>query len=181
MAWPRWRRAGGLLRCCSLLRCSSIFNEADYSIVPATATIDDTRPSTVSIAEKEEVVSDEFHLEQRLVDRHRLGLVELLPDHERPVPLHCDGHDLIVIGRTRIDVSRTAVAASGGAAGIAGGPGISARGRGAAPATPGALRRRAGGFLGHDLVGGERRHRRQLGRRPRAVVNLSPVTRAAQA
>jgi hypothetical protein len=57
--------------------------QPDDAVVVALAAVDDAGPPGVLAQEQEEVVPDQLHLQQRLVDRHRLAGVLLLP-HDLP-------------------------------------------------------------------------------------------------
>src|ERR1700752_2287976 len=59
------------------LGCSARSGEADQAVIVGVAAVDDGRPFGLFVVEQEEVVSDELHLVERVVDRHRLGLVLL--------------------------------------------------------------------------------------------------------
>src|SRR5215475_5944567 len=65
--------------------------QADHPVVVATAAVDDAETVTIAVMEQVEVVADELHLEQGLVDGHRAGRVHLLPQDQRAVALHLDG------------------------------------------------------------------------------------------
>ena len=54
--------------------------QRDHAVVVALAPVDHARPAGVLVVEQVEVVPDELHLEQRVVDRHRVARVFLLPD-----------------------------------------------------------------------------------------------------
>src|SRR5437763_385703 len=64
--------------------------QADHPVVVATAAVDDAEAVAVAIMEQIEIVADEFHLEQGLVDGHRAGRVHLLAQDQRAVALHLD-------------------------------------------------------------------------------------------
>ena len=49
------------------------------------------------VTEQVEVVADQLHLEEGLVDGHRFRFVVLLPYDERPVALHLDRDDVVVL------------------------------------------------------------------------------------
>src|SRR2546427_12801710 len=53
--------------------------ESDHAVVESPAPVDDARPVAVRVMEEVEVVSDQLHLVQSLVDGHGLGGVLLLP------------------------------------------------------------------------------------------------------
>src|SRR3984885_7586007 len=65
-----------------------IANEPDHAVVVAAATVDDAELAALTVVVGEEVVPDELHLQERVVDRHRVRSVELLPDDKRAVALH---------------------------------------------------------------------------------------------
>src|SRR5262245_2202351 len=65
------------------------------------APVNDARRVLLDVVEKVEVVSDELHLQQSLIYRNGLGVMELLPDDQGPVAFHLDrdnavSHGLIV-------------------------------------------------------------------------------------
>src|SRR5664279_1890861 len=57
--------------------------QSDHSVVIAAPLVDHTGPAGAGIGEQVEVVADQLHLEQRVIQRHRRGGVHLLPDHDR--------------------------------------------------------------------------------------------------
>src|SRR5260370_26161879 len=73
----------------------SALHEADDTVVVAEPPVHDAGMPATGVAEHADVVADEFHLEQRLVQRHGAGRVGLLPHDERAIPLHLDGHNRI--------------------------------------------------------------------------------------
>src|SRR5579859_5230188 len=70
-----------------------VVDQPDHAVLISVPPVHHARHVLVDVVEEIEVVPDELHLEQRLVDRDRLGVVELLPDYQRPVALHLDGDD----------------------------------------------------------------------------------------
>src|SRR5271165_6076148 len=73
--------------------------QADYAVVIPAATVDHAELAAVAVVERVEVVAYEFHLEERLIDGHRVRGVELLPDDQGAVALHLDRHQA---GRSRL-------------------------------------------------------------------------------
>src|SRR6266567_582168 len=69
-----------------------VLDQPDDAVLIAVPPVDDARRVLIEVVEQVEIVPDKFHLEQRLVDRDRPGMVELLPDYQRPVALHVDLH-----------------------------------------------------------------------------------------
>src|SRR5690606_11620990 len=65
----------GLLRLCLRLH---LVVEADDAVGPAAAAVDGARLHGLLVDEEVERVADELHLVERLVDAHRLGVVQLL-------------------------------------------------------------------------------------------------------
>src|SRR5690348_17787974 len=67
--------------------------QADHPVVVATAAVDDAEAVTIAVMEQVEVVADELHLEQGLVDGHRAGRVHRSEEHtselQSPVHLVC--------------------------------------------------------------------------------------------
>src|SRR5579885_735378 len=55
----------------SRTRCVSA--QPDHAVVESLPAVDDARALLVGVVEEVEVVSDQFHLVEGLVDRHRLG------------------------------------------------------------------------------------------------------------
>lgn len=68
-------------------------HQPDHAVVEAAAAVHHARPAVVRIAEQIEVVPDELHRGQGLVDRHRLGRVLLFP-HD------ASGSAAVVLGET---------------------------------------------------------------------------------
>src|SRR5215472_1961113 len=139
--------------------------QADHPIVVATAAVDDAEAVTIAVVEQVKVVTDELHLEQGLVDRHRAGRVHLLAQDQRAVALHLDG-DQATLGFGLIRV--------GAVAGVAG-PG---------PRDPMAVHRR--GRRGRRRAGTRRGLRHRVGQHARrpdrdGVLELAPVRGPAQA
>src|ERR1700734_2349713 len=73
-----------------------LLDQPDYTVVVAATAIDHAEPVAFAVVEKVKVMPDKLHLQQCLVDGHRLGRVFLLPDHERSLAFHLDGHQMIV-------------------------------------------------------------------------------------
>src|ERR1017187_198613 len=71
-----------------------LLDQPDHPVVIATAPVDDAEAVAVTIVEEIKVVTDEFHLQQGLVDRHRRSRVHLLAHHQRAVAFHLDRHEL---------------------------------------------------------------------------------------
>ena len=69
--------------------------EPDQPVVVGVPPVDDRRLAGVGAVEEEEVVTDQFHLVQGLVDGHRSGGMLLLP-HDAP------GKVLVQIGERRL-------------------------------------------------------------------------------
>ena len=61
--------------------------QPDHAVGPATPPVDHARHARLGVHEQEEVVPDQLHLVERLVQAHRHGRVGLLPDHDRAVAL----------------------------------------------------------------------------------------------
>src|SRR5689334_6160079 len=57
--------------------------EPDDAVAPAAAAVDDARPPGLGVDEQVEVVPDELHLVERLLQRHGPGLVVLGADDDR--------------------------------------------------------------------------------------------------
>src|SRR5438876_799234 len=55
-------------------------SEPDDSVVVRAAAVHHAGPPGLLVHEQVEVVTEQFHLEQRVVDRHRFAVVFLLPD-----------------------------------------------------------------------------------------------------
>src|SRR5690606_27393927 len=68
---------------CSDVRLS--LGERDYSVVPALATVDDARLLTLGVDEQEEIVADELHLVDGLLDRKAFSWELLRANHDRAV------------------------------------------------------------------------------------------------
>src|SRR5215831_20343524 len=145
------------------------FDKADETVLIAVTAVDDARVTAGIVPEQVEVVPDQLHLQQGLVDAHWVGRVEFLPHHDRPVPLHLDGDDIVPAGpggrlRGRRPVRDRSIA---GNTGVVVAPGTGRRAR----------------SLGHRLAIG-REHRQGAGgtfrRRCRMPV-LAPVPRPPQA
>src|SRR5690606_17477666 len=64
-------------------RARVLLDEADQTVVVALAPVDHARPARLLVQEQIEVVPDELHLEERIIDRHRLSKV-LLAAHDPP-------------------------------------------------------------------------------------------------
>src|SRR5215831_20044091 len=87
-----------------------LLHEADDAVVvPATA-VDNAELPALAVVVGEEVVADQLHLEQRLIDGHRVGCVELLPDDERTFAFHLDRHQA---GHGRLGFGLVLVAGEG--------------------------------------------------------------------
>src|SRR5262249_10983615 len=87
-----------------------LLHEADDAVVvPATA-VDNAELPALAVVVGEEVVADQLHLEQRLIDGHRVGCVELLPDDERAFAFHLDRHQA---GHGRLGFGLVLVAGEG--------------------------------------------------------------------
>src|SRR5437588_6008194 len=155
MPGETWTLGGGEL----------LFHQADHPVVVAAAAVDDAEAVTLAVVEQVEVMTDELHLEQGLVDGHRAGRVHLLAQDQRAVALHLD-RDQAALGFGLIRV--------GAFVGVAG-PGprdpmavhVGSGRRGARTRTRRGLRHRAG----------------QYARRPDrdGVLDLAPVGGTAQA
>src|SRR5438067_2265179 len=87
---------------CSARAFGDRLAQADQAVVVTLATVDDAGPSTVGVGEEEEVVADQFHLEQRLVNSHRLGRMLLLAD-DQPWALRDEGFGGFLARRCRFD------------------------------------------------------------------------------
>src|ERR1022692_3065075 len=92
---------------------SRVLDQPDDPVLIAVPTVDNARHVLPDVVEQVEIVTDKFHLQQGLVDRDRLWVVELLPDHERPVAIHLDrdqglraGVLLLRLGRRRTRLTR---------------------------------------------------------------------------
>src|SRR5688500_1566307 len=72
----------------------SVDLEGDDSVVVAAAPVDDGRSLALLVDVEVEVVTDELHLVEGLVEGHRDRAVGLLADHERTVTGHGDRADL---------------------------------------------------------------------------------------
>src|SRR6266567_449479 len=66
-------------------------DQADHPVVVAATAVDDAEAVALAVMEQVEVVTDEFHFEQGLIDRHRARRVHLLAQDQRAVTLHLDG------------------------------------------------------------------------------------------
>src|SRR5260370_5567437 len=65
-----------------------LFYQANHTVLVTPAPVYHARVTILGIAEQEEIVAHEFHLEQGLVDGHRAGAAVLLPHHQRPLSRH---------------------------------------------------------------------------------------------
>ncbi len=61
----------------------AVHRQADDAVVVGPAAVDHARPPRLLVVEQEEVVAEQFHVEERVVDRHRLSGVLLIP-HDVP-------------------------------------------------------------------------------------------------
>ena len=67
--------------------------QPDHAVVVRLAPVDHARDLMLGVQEEVEVVADQLHLEQRLVEAHRYAGMHLLPHHQRPVAVDLDpGH-----------------------------------------------------------------------------------------
>src|SRR5689334_6667256 len=80
-------------RCCPVT--SGILIDAQYAVVVGAAPVDDARPAGFLVVEQVEVVAEQLHVEQRVLDGHRVALVFLLP-HDAPW--------LVVVGVPRFEL-----------------------------------------------------------------------------
>src|SRR5664279_2147146 len=64
--------------------------EMDHSVVVTLAQINDARAHRILLEEQEEVVTDQFHLVQRLIERHGRSLVGLFPHDDGAIALGLD-------------------------------------------------------------------------------------------
>jgi hypothetical protein len=71
------------------------FEQPNDAVLIAVPTVYDARHIFIDVMEQVEVVTDEFHLEQSLVDRDRDRMVELLPHYKRTVALHLYCHNAV--------------------------------------------------------------------------------------
>src|SRR6201995_390868 len=71
-----------------------VFHQSNHPVVITPPPVDHAELVTVPVVEQEEIVPHQFHLQQRLVDGHGVGVVQLLPHHHRAVALHLDGHQV---------------------------------------------------------------------------------------
>src|SRR6185437_12375368 len=67
---------------------SLLVHEPYHAVVIAAAAVDDAELAALAVVVGEEVVADQLHLEERVVEGHRAGGVELLPHDQRPVADH---------------------------------------------------------------------------------------------
>ena len=67
--------------------------QVDHTVVVAVPPVDDAGLLGVGVDEQIEVVPDQLHLVERLVERHRRGRVGLLADHQRAFALHLERAD----------------------------------------------------------------------------------------
>ena len=86
-------------------------SQAEDAVVVAAAPVDDARPAGLLVVEQVEVVADEFHLEQGVVDGHRLGGVFLLPDD-------APGLVVVVLAQGVLDGGRRRPSLGGGEADV---------------------------------------------------------------
>src|ERR1700684_3499198 len=83
------------------------FHQSDHTVVITPSPVHDAELVAVPVVEQEEIVSHQFHLQQGLVDRHRLGVGPLLTGDDRALALHLDRHE---VGGGRFFPVRSAVA-----------------------------------------------------------------------
>src|SRR6185437_14641779 len=67
---------------------SLLVHEPYHAVVIAAAAVDDAELAALAVVVGEEVVADQLHLDERVVEGHRAGGVELLPHDQRPVADH---------------------------------------------------------------------------------------------
>src|SRR5262245_36911109 len=77
----------------------ALHGQPDHSVVVAATPVDDARLLGAPVDEQEEVVADELHLVQRLVERHGRGPVGLLAYDGRTVTDHLQRTDVVNSGR----------------------------------------------------------------------------------
>src|SRR4051794_69758 len=77
-------------------RAASVHVERDDPVVVAAAAVDHGRPLALLVDEEIEVVADELHLVQGLLEGDRRGLMGLLAHHERTVTGHRHRADLVL-------------------------------------------------------------------------------------
>src|SRR5262245_30853115 len=65
--------------------------EPDQPVIVGVPAVNDAGPVALLVVEQEEVVADELHLVERVVDGHRLGRM-LLGPHDSPRLVIVDGH-----------------------------------------------------------------------------------------
>src|SRR5258708_32881270 len=79
-------------------RLGRVLDQPDHTVLIAMAPVDNTRRILLDIVKKVKIVSDELHLEQRLINRDRPGVMELLPDYQGPVAFHLDRDNAVSHG-----------------------------------------------------------------------------------
>src|SRR5919108_2028051 len=92
-------------------RSRSLLGEPDHTVVVAAPTVNDARVMALGVAEEVEVVPDQFHLLQSLVNGHGRGTVVFLTDYQRPVTFHLDRDDTRRLGGILPGVIRPAARA----------------------------------------------------------------------
>src|SRR5690606_12079856 len=73
--------------------------ERNHPVVVTTAPVDDRGTLALLVHKQVEIVAHQFHLIQRLVQRHRSRGVGLLPDYQRTVAGNGDRSDLPLLHR----------------------------------------------------------------------------------
>ena len=78
---------------------------ADQAVVVGVPAVDHAGPFALLVVEQKEVVPDEFHLVERVVDRHRLGRVFLGADDppRRVVFVEVNGFVFMRVGRVVVE------------------------------------------------------------------------------